>query len=102
MVDKDEAEKKRLEDRLEQIIEALFLLYLLRYKRAIRFGKAIPDGEFSREDFRFSLERHYRLTQDEFRDRVYNGIDPVNESPEAQAIFQQSLEEWRQKVSDER
>jgi len=100
--DKDRKEKDELEERLENILAPIFAVYLSSYRRAVQAGRPIPSGEFSVDDLSYSLDRHYRITQEKFRTRAFTGIDPVEFDAIASAKYQELLDDWRAKVSVER
>lgn len=102
MPDRDLPEKLKLEKQFEDLLEPLFAVYLIRYRKAVLSGQALPSLDFLQEDFRFSLERHYRRTQDVFRTRAFQGIDPVEFNGKAQEAFEKLMDDWRVAVATER
>jgi len=101
-VDKDRKEKDELEERLDTILLPIFAAYLSAYRRALQDGRPIPNGDFSLEDLKYSLSRHYKVTQERFRTRAFTSIDPVEFDAIASAKYQELLDDWRENVSNER
>lgn len=102
MPDQDLNEKQKLEKQFEDIAASIFGMYLSQFRRSVQQDRGVPPASLTYQDFRFSLDRHYRRTQNVFRSLVFEGIDPVEENGEAQDLFDSSMDAWRKRVSEER
>ncbi len=95
MQDPDKERRREFEDRLASVIGPIFSRYLLATRQAVLDDKSPPGRRFSQNDFEFSFDRHYRLVQDYFRNRVFNPYDPVENNRNAKEYFETKISDWR-------
>lgn len=100
-VDKDLQKKREFEERLATVLIPVFQKYINGFRESIFYNGPIPGTRDFRPDFRFSLDRHYRLVQEEFRSRVFSGLDPVEMNRMAREYFEERMAEWRRISADD-